>query len=90
MALSYIESDIMMLRLFALSGLSLSIVFQYYRDVPLWIPIRWNGLFCMINIAMIAILLKKERDASALPDEQKELFVTCFQPLGMVLLSFYI
>ena len=84
MALSYIESDIMMLRLFALSGLSLSIVFQYYRDVPLWIPIRWNGLFCMINIAMIAILLKKERDASALPDEQKELFVTCFQPLGMV------
>ena len=84
MALSYTESDIMMLRLFALSGLSLSIIFQYYREAPLWIPIRWNGLFVMINVAMIAILLKKERDASALPDEQKELFINCFQPLGMI------
>ena len=84
MAFSYTESDIMMLRLFALSGLSLSIIFQYYREVPLWIPIRWNGLFVIINIAMIAILVKKERDASALPDEQKELFVSCFQPLGMI------
>lgn len=84
MAVSYIETDIMLLRMFAVSGLSLSIVFQYYREVPLWIPIRWNSLFFIINIAMIGLLLKKERDAQFLPDEQKELFMNCFQTVGMI------
>jgi len=84
MALSYLETDFMMLRIYAASGITLSIVFQYYRDKPLWIPIRWNSLFFVINMIMIGLLLKKERDASYLPDEQKELFMNAFQPFGML------
>ena len=33
---------------------------------------------------MIALLLKKEQDARSLPDEQKQMFVDCFQPFGML------
>ena len=39
-------------------GISLSIIFQYYRERPLWIPIKWNALFLLINTVMAMIILK--------------------------------
>lgn len=45
-------------------GITLSIIFQYYREIPLWIPIRWNFLFLLINGVMIALLLKEQNDAN--------------------------
>lgn len=42
LALSYLATDIIYLRASAVSGIVLSIVFQYYRDKPLWIPIRYS------------------------------------------------
>jgi hypothetical protein len=51
-------------------------VFQYYRPQPLWIPIKWNFLFILINAAMIALVLKEESDAKNIPDEQQKLYKT--------------
>ena len=61
LAVSYLDSDFLQLRLYAMSGISLSIIFQYYRDKPVWIPIRWNVLFLLINVAMIALLLRDDK-----------------------------
>jgi hypothetical protein len=41
LALAYMESDILLLRAFSASGILLSILFQFYRPQPLWIPIRY-------------------------------------------------
>lgn len=41
LAISYLETDITNLRLYAASGISLSILFQYYRAIPLWLPIKY-------------------------------------------------
>lgn len=105
LALSYLESDFLSLRVYAVSGtlilhdicdikvikllriailgIALSIIFQYYREHPLLIPIRWNGLFLTINIGMIALLLKEANDANALPKEQIEIFQALFEAQGM-------
>lgn len=66
----------------------MNIIFQYYRELPLWIPIRWNSIFFAINLAMIALLVKKERDAQNIPEEQKELYLTQFQSAGMLPVEF--
>ena len=71
-----------------MSGIALSIVFQYYREKPLWIPIRWNSLFLIINITMILLLLKESNDAEHIPDEQKDIYETIFQPHGMNMVDF--
>jgi hypothetical protein len=56
LAFSYLGSDFLHLRLFAISGISLAILFQYYREKPLWIPIRWNILFLLINGVMVLLV----------------------------------
>jgi CRP-like cAMP-binding protein len=71
---SYLVTDFFELRMFAASGVTLSILFQYYREKPLWIPIRWNSLFLAINLVMIALLMKEENDASNIPAEKKALY----------------
>jgi hypothetical protein len=83
LALSYLESDFMSLRVYAASGISLSIIFQYYREKPLWIPIRWNALFLTINAIMIMLLLKDENAAKQIPEEQKQIYERVFQSKGM-------
>jgi hypothetical protein len=85
LALSYLEKDFLQLRIFAASGMSLSIIFQYYREKPLWIPIRWNFLFILINASMIALLLKETADAdSNMSRDEKELYHTFFESRGNV------
>ncbi len=83
LALSYLESDFLNLRAYAFSGITLSILFQYYREKPLWIPIRWNSLFLLINGVMILLLLKDANDADNVPEEQKFLYSSVFQSKGM-------
>jgi CRP-like cAMP-binding protein len=83
LALSYLENDFLNLRLYAAGGISLSIIFQYYRENPLWIPIRWNTLFLVINSLMILLLLKESNDAENIPDEQKALYDLVFNNKGM-------
>lgn len=83
LACSYLENDFLKLRLYAVCGITLSILFQYYREKPLWIPIRWNSLFLLINTVMIGILWKKSTDAKNLPDDQRLLYKKIFYPRGM-------
>ena len=82
LALSYLEKDFLQLRLFAASGMSLSIIFQYYREKPLWIPIRWNFLFLLINATMVASLLKESVDADHMSPDEKVLYKTFFERRG--------
>eukprot|EP01034_Spumella_vulgaris_P024901 gene24901-31295_t len=63
-------------------------MFQYYREKPLWIPIRWNSLFLVINAVMILLLLKDANDADNIPEEQKFLYTTVFQSKGMKSVDF--
>lgn len=74
LACSYLVTDFFQLRMFAASGVTLSIIFQYYRERPLWIPIRWNSLFLLINAVMIVLLLKEENDAHNIPAEKKAMY----------------
>lgn len=77
LALSYLESDFLNLRLYAVSGVCLSILFQYYREIPLWLPISWNCLFLGINYVMIALLYKETSDAKNLTTEQRYECIEC-------------
>ena len=83
LGLSYLETEIFNLRLFAASGITLSIIFQYYRENPLWIPIRWNTMFLFINSIMIAHILKEQSDVENIPQEQMQLYDSIFKNRGM-------
>lgn len=78
----------MNLRIYAMSGLALSIIFQYYRERPLWIPIRWNTLFLLINAIMILLIMKENHDALNMPEEQKDIYERLFKSHGMKLVDF--
>jgi CRP-like cAMP-binding protein len=83
LAMSYMESDFFYLRTYAFTGISLAMIFQYYRPTPLWIPISWNSFFLLINLVMITLLLKEENEASKLPEEETTLYKAVFQKRGM-------
>ncbi|CAM9305592.1 unnamed protein product [Choristocarpus tenellus] len=72
LALAYMESDVLLLRGYATSGIVLSVLFQFYRPQPLWIPIGWNGLFLLINVTMIGMILKERNDAGHIGDNTEQ------------------
>lgn len=88
LALGYLESDFLHLRAYAFTGITLSILFQYYREKPLWIPIRWNSLFLLINGVMIYLLLNEEDSLSNLPTDMQQLYQNVFSKRGMKPLEF--
>lgn len=89
LAVGYLEYDVLSLRAFTVSGIALSILFQYYRPQPLWIPISWNMLFFLINGGMILQLLRERSDASNLEaEDEKEVFAHVFQKLGLSPIEF--
>ena len=73
-AAAYLNTEILVLRLLAMGGIGLSIVFQYYRDIPLWIPIRWNVLLLCINAAMATTLILERRRAEQMSPELARLY----------------
>lgn len=83
LALAYVSQDALMLRGFAVGGVSCAVIFQYYREKPLWLPIRWNALFLAINLGMIAVLLSDEADALNIPPDQKMVYEAVFRGRGM-------
>lgn len=60
---------------YAASGIGLSILFQFYRAQPLWIPISWNGLFLAINASMIALLVRERSEAANLGNDPEQVLV---------------
>jgi len=71
---AYLCQDILTLRLLAMGGIFLSIVFQYYRLQPLWIPIRWNSLLLVINVGMVTVLLWERHQAEHLDPDLENLY----------------
>ncbi|CAM9408602.1 unnamed protein product [Phaeothamnion confervicola] len=88
LAMGYLETDVLLLRGYAMGGVVLSVLFQYYRPQPLWLPISWNGAFLLINLVMIALLLDERRGATNLDDEQTAVFEGVFAKLGLTPVDF--
>lgn len=89
LALSYLETDFWNLRLYATSGIVLSMFFQYYRPQPLWIPIKWNVIFLVINTVMIAQIYYEYLTAENVTEEQRHIFNKLFRDLGMNSVSYF-
>ena len=53
---SYVVDDPFLLRCLATASFSAQICFQFFREKPLWLPIRWNVLFSL-NMVWIAKML---------------------------------
>ncbi|CAM9481961.1 unnamed protein product [Ascophyllum nodosum] len=74
LGLGFLETDVLPLRMYAATGISCSIAFQYFRPQPLWIPISWNAIFLGINAGMVALLLKERHDAGHQDKESAALY----------------
>jgi hypothetical protein len=74
--------------MYALGGLTFSVLFQYYRPIPLWIPIKWNTLFLLINSVMIAQLVMTINDAQNMPEEKKDIYEKVFRDQSMTTIDF--
>jgi hypothetical protein len=86
---AYVNSDILVLRYLVMGGISLAIIFQFYRPAPLWVPIRWNILLLAINTAMITALLIERNKANRMPPEWKVLFeIAHFEKRGFSKVEF--
>jgi CRP-like cAMP-binding protein len=81
--MSYLATDPLQLRLFAAGGVSCAIVFQYYREKPLWLPLKWNALFLLINTTMALILLSEAAGAEHLTAEERGIYETVFKSKGL-------
>ena len=78
LGLSYVTTDILSLRCLAMGGISLSVLFQFYRPLPLYLPIRWNFLFLAINSVMVGSLLNERNEAEKMASWQRTLYETEF------------
>ncbi len=83
LAFGFMERDVVLLRSYAIGGITASILFQYYRAQPLWLPISWNIIFLLINGAMITALIKERAEASQLEPEEAEVFSECYDKFGV-------
>ena len=89
-ALSYLESDLVTLRTLAVLGSVSAIMWQYYKQQPTWLAIRWNILFMLINIAWVSVLLLRlQRAESNIDDEEDEVFEDVFATVGMKRMDYY-
>lgn len=79
LSLSYMETDFLHLRIYALSGITCAIMFQYYREKPLWLPLKWNLLFLLINTVMIVTLISEAADAENIPSEWMAVYEAVFK-----------
>jgi len=67
-------TDILALRVTAISATLLVLTYQYYRKVPLWIPIRWNFVLLLLNITMVSQLVIERQRARQMAPELERLY----------------
>jgi len=88
--MAYLTKDILQLRLLAMSGISASMVFQYYRPQPLLMPLRWNGLFLVINCVMASLLYYDRVEAEDMSQEMLDIYEKgMFEKRGFRKVDFY-
>eukprot|EP00978_Attheya_sp_CCMP212_P009859 scaffold23476_cov53-Attheya_sp.AAC.2 len=63
MLLAYVRRDILELRMLAISSISFTMIYQYFRPRPLYLPLAWNSIFLSLNITMATLLYKEYYDA---------------------------
>lgn len=83
LAKSYLESEPLVLRQLALGAFFSLSAFQYFRPQPLWLPLRWNAAFITINLGMILLILKDQKEAEHFPDWEEEIYQELFMPNGV-------
>lgn len=71
---AYLHTDILMLRVLSMGSIGLSVAFQYYRAIPLWIPIRWNVLLLGINTVMTVSLMMERARAERMNEEWETIY----------------
>jgi len=87
---AYLTKDILHLRLLASTGLTASMVFQYYRPEPLRVPLRWNALFLAINCVMASALYMDRREAEVMDGEMLDIYEDgMFESRGFRKVDFY-
>ncbi len=75
MAISaFAATDILDLRCLAIGATSLSMIFQYYRPVPLKIPLQWNTLVLGINVFMASSLYIERKNAENMDAAMEEIY----------------
>jgi Popeye protein conserved region len=67
---SYLMRDVLWLRVLTVVAGSCLIVYFYSLPVPLLIPVVWNVIFGVINVAQIGLLLLERRPVHLAPDEE--------------------
>lgn len=72
--MAYGSTEMLPLRSLAISSSLLSIIFQYYRPQPLWIPIRWGFVILGINGYMITQLLIERHKANHLSPQLQKIY----------------
>jgi len=72
--LAYSMTDMLALRATSVAATLLSILFQYYRATPLWIPIRWNCVLLLINVTMVSKLYLERRRANQMDDTMETIY----------------
>lgn len=88
--MAYLTKDILHLRLLAMSGISASMVFQYYRPQPLRMPLRWNSLFLVINCVMASLLYRDRQEAENMSEDMLEIYRHgLFEKRGFRKVDFY-
>eukprot|EP00980_Cylindrotheca_fusiformis_P018642 scaffold6200_cov118-Cylindrotheca_fusiformis.AAC.4 len=71
---AYTMTDILALRVISVAATTLALLFQYYRKVPLWIPIRWNVVLLLINTTMVTKLYLERQRAESMTKDMEELY----------------
>jgi hypothetical protein len=71
---AFAATDILDLRCLAISATSLSMVFQYYRPIPLKIPLQWNTLVLGINFIMASLLYIERKNADNMDPYMEQLY----------------
>lgn len=81
---SYLTQDVLSLRALAVGSLVLTSAFQYFRPQPLWLPLRWNAVFIVINAAWIESIARERWLAHRLTDEEAELRRAVFADVPLI------
>lgn len=72
--IAYCSTEMLPLRSLAISSSLLSIVFQYYRPQPQWIPIRWGFVILGINGYMITQLMIDRHKANHMSPQLQKIY----------------
>ena len=86
---SYLQTDFLNLRLYAVSGLSFAIIFQSFREKPLMVAIRWNSALLAVNIFMLFNLWQEHLEAKSITDEERDIYLRMFAKYEMSLVDFH-